>query len=163
MNDVQRGQRGIREYIATFVAILFIVVALLGGGYYLFLNSEPHRDLNTDTHSLYAIIHASDGSVTQMPLDVDGSTTISTDLGFNTISVEAGKVHIQDADCDNHDCIHQGEISHPGEQIVCLPHKLWIEIQYLDDAYKADENSHMDIGATHSHMLDTNQTDVVSR
>ena len=50
------------------------------------------------------------------------------DLGSNTLVIEDGKAHISDADCGDHTCIHTGRISREGEQIVCLPHKLVIEI-----------------------------------
>ena len=32
------------------------------------------------------------------------------------------------ANCHNHDCMQQGSISKTGETIVCLPHKLVLEV-----------------------------------
>ena len=101
------------------VAIIFIIV--LGAyGASLFLLEQPS--------SSYAVVHASDGSEEKLPLDKDTTITVSTDLGSNTVVVSNGAVSVIDADCPNHDCIQQGEISSTNQQIVCLPHKLWIEV-----------------------------------
>lgn len=101
------------------VALIFIIV--LGAyGASLFLLEQPS--------SSYAVVHASDGSEKKLPLDKDTTITVSTDLGSNTIVVSNGAVSVIDADCPNHDCIQQGAISSTNQQIVCLPHKLWIEV-----------------------------------
>ncbi len=101
------------------VALIFIIVL---GAYVasLFLLEQPS--------SSYAVVHASDGSEKKLPLDKDTTITVTTDLGSNTVLVSNGAVSVIDADCPNHDCIQQGEISNASQQIVCLPHKLWIEV-----------------------------------
>ena len=50
-----------------------------------------------------------------------------TKYGHNTLVIEGGKAHIEDADCPDHYCEQQGEISKTGETLVCLPHKLVVE------------------------------------
>lgn len=52
---------------------------------------------------------------------------ISTRYGHNTLVIEDGKAHMEDADCPDHYCEQQGEISKSGETLVCLPHKLVVE------------------------------------
>lgn len=54
---------------------------------------------------------------------------VETDLGKNIIQIEKGKVRIIEADCPDRICIKNGWISEPGQMIVCLPHKLVIEIK----------------------------------
>lgn len=63
-----------------------------------------------------------------MPLDKDDVLVVSTSEGTNTIQVKGGEVSVSDADCPNHDCVNQGAISRAGQQIVCLPHKLTVDI-----------------------------------
>lgn len=75
-----------------------------------------------------AVVHDGDGGTLELPLDTDATRTVTTSLGSNTIVVEGGQVRVSEADCPNHDCIDQGAIDEVGEQIVCLPHKLWVEI-----------------------------------
>lgn len=47
----------------------------------------------------------------------------------NVIDIKDGKVSVTSATCPDQICVQQGEISEKGETIVCLPHKLVIEIQ----------------------------------
>jgi hypothetical protein len=51
-----------------------------------------------------------------------------TKYGHNTLVIEGGKAHIEDANCPDHYCEQQGEISKTGETLVCLPHKLVAEV-----------------------------------
>ncbi|WP_427338969.1 NusG domain II-containing protein [Caloranaerobacter sp. DY30410] len=53
---------------------------------------------------------------------------IRTQYGYNKIEIGDGKVRVIDADCPDKLDVKQGWISKPGEIIVCLPHKLTIEI-----------------------------------
>jgi len=63
---------------------------------------------------------------------------VSTDAGRNTIQVKNGEVQVSDADCPNHDCVNQGAISKAGQQIVCLPHKLTVDISSKDASAEYD-------------------------
>ena len=54
---------------------------------------------------------------------------------YNKIRVEKGRICIIDADCPNKICIKSGWISKSGETIVCLPHKLQIEIEGTNKDY----------------------------
>lgn len=75
-----------------------------------------------------AIIHDGEGGIREVPLDRDGTLEVTTSLGSNAIMVEDGCVLVADADCAGRDCVSQGPISYSGERIVCLPHRLWIEV-----------------------------------
>lgn len=81
----------------------------------------------------YAVIHDGDGGETKLALSVDEELTITTSKGTNVVAVRNGKVSVVEADCPNHDCMRQGEIDSAGQQIICLPHELWIEV-VSDDA-----------------------------
>lgn len=47
---------------------------------------------------------------------------------FNKVKVEKGRICIIDANCPDKICVKKGWISDPGENIVCLPHRLIISI-----------------------------------
>lgn len=55
--------------------------------------------------------------------------TVKTKLGVNIIRIDNGKVKIIDADCPDKLCVKDGPISEPGEMLVCLPHKVVVEIK----------------------------------
>ena len=54
-------------------------------------------------------------------------TNVSPD-SKNILVIENGKAYISEADCPDKICVAHRKISKTGETIVCLPHKLVIEI-----------------------------------
>ena len=48
--------------------------------------------------------------------------------GRNTVQVEQGRIRISEADCPDQVCVNRGWISDGTVPIICLPHKLIIEI-----------------------------------
>lgn len=56
------------------------------------------------------------------------SFVVEDEFGANTILVEPGRIRVSQADCPDQVCVNQGFISDGTVPIVCLPHKLIIEI-----------------------------------
>jgi len=56
------------------------------------------------------------------------------DVGFNSFKIENGKVDMLEADCRDGICVDHKPISLDGETIICLPHKLVIEIEGGEEA-----------------------------
>lgn len=83
-------------------------------------------------------IQDADGNTFKMPLSQDDVLTVASSAGTNVIEVQAGKVRVSEADCPNQDCVEQGWISNAGQQIVCLPHKLVVNITDEDAASAYD-------------------------
>ena len=53
---------------------------------------------------------------------------ISTEYGNNTVHIEPGAISVTAADCPDHVCMRQGKLTGSGIPIVCMPHRLVIEI-----------------------------------
>ncbi|ETY74791.1 NusG domain II-containing protein [Lactiplantibacillus fabifermentans] len=51
------------------------------------------------------------------------------DGDYNTVTFETKRVAITKANCTDQVCVRRGWIHKPGQTIVCLPHKLLIEIK----------------------------------
>ncbi|RRK11733.1 NusG domain II-containing protein [Lactiplantibacillus garii] len=51
------------------------------------------------------------------------------DGDYNTVTFKPHKVAITKANCSDQVCIRRGWITKPGQTIVCLPHKVLIEIK----------------------------------
>lgn len=49
--------------------------------------------------------------------------------GSNTLVIEGGKAWMTEADCPDGLCLGMGKISSAGQSIVCLPHKLVVEVK----------------------------------
>jgi len=76
------------------------------------------------------IVIIKDGKVYET-LDLNKNTTftIKEDNGaYNTITIQDGWVSMTEADCPDKICVKHSKIHYNGESIVCLPHKLVVEI-----------------------------------
>ena len=62
------------------------------------------------------------------PIETDIELSVKTEFGSNYIVIKNGSVSVEKADCPDGYCVSHIEVSKKGETIVCLPHKLVIEI-----------------------------------
>ena len=69
------------------------------------------------------------------PLRKNDEINIKNDSGFNTVVIENGEVYIKDTDCRDKYCVNQGKIK--SGSIVCLPHKLVVEVVSDNDSIDA--------------------------
>ena len=72
-------------------------------------------------------------------LNKNQTITIQNDFGINTIQIQNKDVWMEEADCPDGYCKEQGHISKNKQTIVCLPHKLVVEIS--DDSEKSEPES----------------------
>lgn len=49
-------------------------------------------------------------------------------LGTNKVRIEHDGVYMENANCPDKLCVHQGRISKTGQSIICLPNKIIVEI-----------------------------------
>lgn len=56
------------------------------------------------------------------------------DEGYNLLFISDDKASISDADCPDGLCIRARSISRNGESIICLPHKLVIQIESKEES-----------------------------
>ena len=125
-----------RANIVVGIVVAVVLVAAIGS--YAALQQSGQGATR-----LWAVVHDGDGKSLTMPLSQNQERIVTTSLGTNVIVVENGAVFVRTADCDNQDCVHQGKLDAPGRQIICLPHKLWVEVVADGDAGSSD----MDVNA----------------
>ncbi|MBO4807968.1 MAG: NusG domain II-containing protein [Lachnospiraceae bacterium] len=112
-----------KRYVNDFI---LIAAALILGVLLVFLG-------NRKGGGQIATVTDSNGQIYTFNLDENTEFRIETDLGYNIISVKDGNISVSDADCPDCSCVKQGEISKKGEKIVCLPHKLIVEVNSEDN------------------------------
>ena len=98
---------------------------------------------------LFGLNHSRDASETYAEITIGGkhyktvslsdnkgedSFIVKTDYGINEVIIKDNSIGIIDADCTDKLCIKPGLVSEPGEVIICLPHKLMIEIIGTSDS-----------------------------
>ena len=62
-------------------------------------------------------------------LDRDLDYLLETEYGSNRITIHNGEVSCKEADCPDKICVKHSAISAAGETIICLPHKLVLEVK----------------------------------
>ena len=72
-------------------------------------------------------------------LEKDQVIEIEEGSFYNKIRVEDGKAYMEEANCPDGYCEEQGKISRHTQTIVCLPHKLVVEVLEADDGNKENE------------------------
>ena len=102
--------------------LLLIVLALVAAaGIYFYSSAGAEKGLT-------AVVTVDGVKKGEFPLDTAMSTGFHTEWGYNFVHVEYGQVWITEADCRDQICVEHKRISRVGETIVCLPHKLVVEI-----------------------------------
>lgn len=101
-----------------FLAALLVLGIALTVGIYRFSESGS-KILITVDGQLYGTYDLNENR--EIPIELNGRTA-------NVVVIENGAAYMEDADCPDKLCVHQGKISRDGQTIVCLPHKLVVEV-----------------------------------
>ena len=101
-----------RKYDIYVLTVLLIIVA---AGFLLRPQSKSNMikiTLNKEVYGYY---------------DLNKNQTIHINKE-NTLKIENHKIRMISATCPDHLCIKQGTINKKGQSIICLPHKLIVEV-----------------------------------
>lgn len=91
---------------------------------------------------IYTILRGNSGN--QILVSVDGKViktfsqdetityTIEGKDGKNILKIDGGKAWLLEADCPDQICVKTGKIMYPGQSIICLPHRVAIEIKEIE-------------------------------
>ena len=103
---------------ADVLIIGCVLLAAIAAGAFFWFRSPGARAVVTVDGEEYAVYD----------LAVDMRSEIRTALGTNVLVIEHGSAYIASADCPDGLCVGQGRISREGQMLVCLPHRLTVEI-----------------------------------
>lgn len=101
--------------------ILIITVAALAAALSLLLRQPAggHKEV---------LITVDGEEYGRYPLDTDASFIVETSWGYNTVTIRNGKADVLKADCPDRICVHTTAADAISDMIVCLPHRLVVEI-----------------------------------
>jgi len=109
---------------------LFIGVAALAIAAHFFITRAVVQNPIATVHQNSNLIHSFDLANFSEPFTV---TIIAPCGGENTLLVEPNQISITSASCPDQLCVRQGAITGGGLPIICLPHRLVIEITSAPD------------------------------
>lgn len=101
------------------IVVVILLVSVLAAAYNMF-HSEG---------GAIVVISCDGNIINELPLDEDTSVTVPYNGHYNTIVIEDCMVRVTDADCPDRICVNHHSIGNSGDTIVCLPHKLVIEVK----------------------------------
>ena len=93
--------------VALLGILLWMIFSKKGNEVYVYVNNEEQAVFS---------------------LDEDVTFEIVTGEGTNLLIIRDGYATVTEADCPDGLCISMGRISKVGQSIICLPHKVSIEI-----------------------------------
>lgn len=106
-----------KQDIILTISLLFIGMALFVG-YRLWYHAPGGSVEITIDGTLYQTLSLSEDTTIELP----------TKTGKNILKIQNGAADMTDADCPDQLCVKQKPISHTGETLVCLPHKLVVKV-----------------------------------
>ena len=77
----------------------------------------------------WAVVSVEGVETARYPLSEDRTVTLGDGTAYNVLEIAGGQAAVREANCGDHTCVRTGAVSREGEVIVCLPHRLTVEIQ----------------------------------
>jgi len=103
----------------VFVICFILAATLLAIGVAAFFKSDGHTvkiTVDNEPFGSYSLFE-------------NKEIQIVTENGNNSVVIKDGKAYMAAADCRDKICVSHNEISKSGDTIVCLPHKVIVEIK----------------------------------
>ena len=101
-----------------FLAVVFAALSLLFWQRYV-----------ASTEGTVVVISRNGETIGSYPLDVEERIVLTGERGAsNVLEIRGGEAYMEEADCPDRLCVKQGAIGKSGESIICLPHKLAVQI-----------------------------------
>ncbi|EGC82996.1 NusG domain II-containing protein [Anaerococcus hydrogenalis] len=96
------------------------------------------QKFKSDQNGSYLRVELNGKEYGKYPLNKNKTFKIKVDNDeYNVVEIKNGKVKMREANCRDLICTHMPKISKVGETIVCLPHRLILEI--VNDDTNDDE------------------------
>ncbi len=102
--------------------IIISVIAVLALALFVFLKI-------TDRTGACAVVTVDGVEEARFDLSADTEYEIKSAEGVNHLVIKEGYAYLKDADCPDKLCVKMGRINKEGQSIICLPHKVVIEIK----------------------------------
>jgi hypothetical protein len=101
---------------------LLIILCCLGGSFLFWPLMESHAPA-------CVAIYRDNQRIARYPLSSPKEITLQGKEGRVTISIHDGSVCVVSADCPKQICMRAGAIKRSGQQIVCAPNHILIELE----------------------------------
>ena len=104
-----------RDLMLIIILLAVMIILIL----FMYLNKKTGYNVR---------ISADGKTIKTLSLDKDEEYVFEGDKGYNVVVIKNNEVYVKEADCPDKICVDHKKISNIGETIICLPHKLVVEI-----------------------------------
>lgn len=104
---------------------IIIGILIIAGIFYMV---NQYRISKMDPDTLFVKINVNGKLYEKVSLNEEKEFRIETEHGYNIIKVHDNGVEMLDANCPDKICVRTEFIDKAGSTIVCLPHKIYVEI-----------------------------------
>ena len=111
----------LNKRIRNDILLICVILCVASGVFVLFKNTLKNGKT--------AVVKVNNEVVFSSSLSKNCSKKITTEEGYNIIEIKNGVVRVKEADCRDKICVNHRPIGKTGETVVCLPHKLVVEIE----------------------------------
>ena len=118
-----------REIIILLIICILAIASMLGIRIYQSRQPAIYVQVSVDGATVYSLL-----------LTEDTTKRIETENGYNNLVIKDGYAYIKEADCPDLICVHHGKISKLGESIICLPHKVAVQIVNTKEDWTETQN-----------------------
>lgn len=87
----------------------------------------------------YLVVEQDGKVIKKLPMDEDTEFTVNYGGHYNIVVIKDKKAYIKEADCLDQICVHMHPIEKEGQTIICLPHRLFLEIESHQDDKKTED------------------------
>lgn len=111
--------------------LIIIAIVIISALTFFGIREYNKYTITKNSSGLYVEIQI-DGQVfrrIELTEETEETILLETELGHNTIVINDGIVDMYDADCRDQICVNEKSLSEVGDIIVCLPHKVVVEIK----------------------------------
>ena len=105
-----------KKDLALIIGI--VIIAVIGLFFVMMMRKDGKQVVITVDGTVYQ----------QVSLEKDETIEVKTEHGVNVVKIENGAVSMESADCPDKVCVNHASIKKSGETIVCLPHKVVVEV-----------------------------------
>lgn len=135
-------------FAAAFLVVIFIFHRETGSTVRILCDGTEIKTVPLDSLQMYSSETADGYYLITYSGDLAGveyfankpELKIADGTNYNLLSVADGSVVMEEADCKDQICVHHRPVSSVGESIVCLPHRLVVEITGDDAAADTQED-----------------------
>ena len=115
------------------------IIVILGLIFLSFGLNFVINKMTTDYEGDVLVVEQDGKVIKKLPMDKDTEYVVHYGGHYNTIVIKDGKAYMKDADCQDQICVHMHPIEKEGQTIICLPHRLFLELESHDDKKKDDD------------------------